>query len=428
MSEALLHYLWQFQYFEKNELQTTTGEPVQIFNPGLRNADAGPDFHSARMKIGEMEWIGSAEIHIQSSGWLAHRHDKDPAYDNVVLHIVWDNDKPIRRRDGSMLPTIELRDRVDKKFVSNYQRLLNSPETIPCAPYLPQVPEIIRISAVERAVIDRLESKAAKITETLVRNHGDWQETFYQILSRSFGFKVNADPFEQLARLLPLKVLRKHGDKLLQVEALLFGQAGFLDEEADDPYYTILRREYNILRQKYGLSDRRLNRSQWKFLRLRPANFPTIRLAELAALLFHRPALFSQCLEARSYDELFTLLAVENSEYWKSHYTFFRETREPVSFMGSSSISTVIINTVVPLLVAYGKSKDDQQFVDRAVTILQQTPPETNRITLEWKTMGMKSKTAFDSQGIIELNNGYCTRRRCLDCEVGVTLINPRKR
>lgn len=428
MSEAFLHYLWQFQYFNKHELRTTTDEPVQIFHPGFRNSHSGPDFHNARMKIGEMEWIGSAEIHIQSSGWMDHRHDSDPAYDNVVLHIVWDNDMPIRRRDGSLLPTIELKDRVEQKFFSNYQRLVNSPETIPCAPYLPQIHEIILVSALERAVVDRLETKSEKILEILQRNHGDWQETLYQILSGSFGFKVNAEPFQQLSRLLPYKVLRKHGDKLLQVEALLFGQAGFLDDEGDDEYYMLLRREYNVLRRKYSLSDRRLNRSQWKFLRLRPANFPTIRLAELAALLFYRPSLFSQLLEAQTYEDMCVLFTVEHSHYWKTHYTFFKEAREPVSFMGSASIATVIINTVVPLLVAYGKSKDDERYTERALAILQHTPSESNHIVSQWKNMGIKSKTAFDTQGIIELNNSYCARRRCLDCEIGMSLINPRRR
>lgn len=428
MSEAFIHYLWQFQYFNKNELQTTTGDLVQIFHPGIRNSHSGPDFYNARMKIGAMEWIGSAEIHIHSSGWMDHKHDSDPAYDNVVLHVVWDNDTPIRRRDGSLLPTIELHDRVEQKFFSNYQRLVNSPETIPCAPYLPQVHDIIRVSALERAVVDRLESKSLRISETLSRNHGDWQETFYQILSQSFGFKINAEPFQQLARLLPYKVLRKHGDKLLQVEALLFGQAGFLDDEAEDDYYMLLRREYNVLRQKYGLSDRRLNKSQWKFLRLRPANFPTIRLAELAALLYYRPSLFSQLLEMENFHDLCSLFLIEHSDYWKTHYTFFKEAREPISFMGSSSIATVIINTVVPLLVAYGKSKDDERYIERAVTILQHMPPEANHIVSQWKNMGMKSRTAFDTQGVIELNNSYCARRRCLDCEIGMSLINPRRR
>jgi hypothetical protein len=425
MSEAFLHYLWQFQYFDKHELQTTSGDPIQIFHSGIRNTHAGPDFNNARMKIGNMEWIGSAEIHVQASGWMDHKHDRDPSYENVVLHVVWNNDTPIRRTDGSLLPTLELSGRVDEKFFLDYQRLVSNPESIPCAPYFPKVNDITRLSMMERVLMDRLENKSSRIFEILHKNHNDWQETYYQVLARSFGFKVNADPFQQLAQLLPYKVLRKHSDKLVHVEALLFGQAGFLEDQSEDEYYALLRREYNLLRQKYSLSDRRLNKSQWKFLRLRPANFPTIRLAEFAALMYTRPNLFSHLLEAETFDELFALFSVEHSSYWTNHYTFVREAREPVSFMGSASISMVIINTVVPLLVAYGKSRDDQRYIDRAVSILQQTPPESNSIVTEWKSIGMKSRTAFDSQALIELQNNYCMKRRCLDCTIGVSLIKP---
>ena len=426
MSEAFLHYVWQFQYFDKHELQTTSGDPIQIFNPGNRNSHAGPDFQNARMKIGGMEWIGSAEIHIQASGWIEHKHDRDEAYENVILHVVWKNDKGIRRSDGSLLPTLELMNRVNPKFFLNYQRLVNSPESIPCAPFITQVKEITKYAMVDRVLMDRLEAKATRIFEILNKNHHDWQETCYQVLARSFGFKVNADPLQQLGQLLPYKVLRKHGDKLLHIEALLFGQAGFLEEDNDDEYYSLLKREYNLLRQKYKLSDRRLNKAQWKFLRLRPANFPTIRLAEFAALLHAQPTLFSTILEAETYPALVSIFSAQQSGYWTSHYTFFKNAKEPVNFLGESSIATIIVNVVVPLLVAYGKSRDDQRYVDRAVAILRQTPGESNTIISQWKTLGLNSKTAFDSQALIELQNNYCGKKRCLECAIGVSLINPR--
>ena len=426
MSEAFLHYIWQFQYFDKHELQTTSGDPIQIFNPGNRNSHAGPDFQNARMKIGGMEWIGSAEIHIQASGWLEHKHDRDEAYENVILHVVWKNDKAIPRSDGSLLPTLELMNRVNRKFFLNYQRLVNSPESIPCAPFLTQVNAITKLAMIDRVLIDRLESKSARIFEILNKNHHDWQETCYQVLARSFGLKVNPDPFQQLAQLLPYKVLRKHGDKLLHIEALLFGQAGFLEEDNDDEYYCLLRREYNLLRQKYSLSDRRLNKAQWKFLRLRPANFPTIRLAEFASLLHARPSLFSAILEAETYPALVSIFSAQQSGYWTCHYTFFKKAKEPVNFLGGASIVTLIVNAVGPLLVAYGKSRDDQRYVDRAVAILRQTPGESNTIISQWRTLGLNSKTAFDSQALIELQNNYCSKKRCLECTIGVSLINPR--
>jgi hypothetical protein len=207
------------------------------------------------------------------------------------------------------------------------------------------------------------------------------------------------------------------------VEALLFGQAGFLEEDLENEYYRLLRREYNVLRQKYNLSERRLSKVQWKFLRLRPANFPTIRLAEFAALIFSRPLLFSTILEATTYHELENIFTVKQSEYWSEHYTFSKSAREPVSGMGTSTIGTIIINGVAPLLVAYGKSKDDQHYIDRAISILQHTPAEANTIVTQWKNLGIKCKTAFDSQALIELQNSYCSKRRCLDCNIGVSLI-----
>jgi hypothetical protein len=424
MSEAFLHYLWQFQYFDKTELKTTAGESIQVFHPGYRNSHAGPDFANARIKIGDMEWVGSAEIHIQASGWMEHKHDRDPSYENVVLHVVWKNDKAIKRRDGSFLPTLELANRVNKRFFHEYQKLVNSPENIPCASYLPEVKEITKFSMMDRVLLNRLETKSMRVLEILRKNHSDWQETCYQLLARNFGFKVNAEPFQQLAQLLPYKVLRKHADKLLHIEALLFGQAGFLEEDFDDEHYQLLKREYNLLRQKFKLSDRRLNKAQWKFLRLRPANFPTIRLAQFAALLFQRPTLFSVMMEMDNYAALVSVFSIEQSEYWTSHYRFFKNAKEQVSFLGDASIANVIINTAVPLLVAYGKNRDDQSYIDRAVAILQQAPGEANSITAQWKTLGIKSKTAFDSQSLLELQTNYCSKRRCLDCTIGTTLIN----
>lgn len=426
MSEAFLHYLWQFQYFDKHELQTSSGDTIQIFNPGIRNTHAGPDFQNARMKIGGMEWIGSAEIHIHASGWMEHKHNLDPAYENVVLHVVWHNDMAITRHDGTLLPTLELMNRVDEKYFLDYQRLVNSPEKIPCAQFLPHVEDIVRLSMMEKVVLDRLESKCHRILDMLKKNRDDWEETCYQLLARSFGYKINADPFEQLARLLPYKVIRKHSDSLLHVEALLFGQAGFLEEDLDGDYYRLLRREYNLLRQKFKLSDRRLNKAQWKFLRLRPANFPTIRLAEFAALLYYKPSLFSTILETEAYQDLEALFSVKQSEFWTEHYTFSKNAKETVKGLGFSSIATIIINAVIPLLVAYGKSRNDQNYVDRAITILQHTPGESNTIIAQWKELGIRSKSAFDSQALIELQNNYCGKRRCLECNIGVSLLNPR--
>jgi hypothetical protein len=247
MTEAFLHYVWQFQYFDKSELYTTDGELISVFNPGSRNTHAGPDFFNGKVRIGPMEWIGTVEIHINASGWTDHKHDSDDAYENVILHVVWKEDKKIKRKDQSALPTLELKNRVDDKLLLQYKRLINNPEKIPCASSLSDVTQLIKFSMLDKALMHRLETKAIQIQTVLKRNNNDWDETTYQMLCKNFGFKVNADPFVQLGQSLPYKTLLKHADKPAQVEALFFGQAGFLEDESFDEYHQLLKREYALL-------------------------------------------------------------------------------------------------------------------------------------------------------------------------------------
>jgi len=426
MAEAFLHYLWQFQYFAKQNLLTTTGEVIRIFETGNRNTHAGPDFLNARVKIGAVEWVGSVEIHVHASGWTDHNHDADEAYENVILHVVWRDDKPVKRNDGSLLPTLELKQRVDEGLVLKYKKLLNAVDSIPCAPSILQVPELTRFSMLDRVLTERLQTKSQEVVAWLQRNLNNWEETCYQLLARNFGFKVNADPFLQLARSLPYKIILKHADKPTQLEALLFGQAGFLsDKKVNDDYVRELQREYTLLAQKYQLEPTQLNKTQWKFLRLRPANFPSVRLAQFAGLLHQRQNLFSRMLETESPAAFRQLIAVEVSAYWKTHYQLGVPAKDEVPSFGERSIDTVLINSVVPLLVAYGKSRDQQVLIDRAVTILQQLPAESNTVTRMWAGLGIKSKTAFDSQALLELNNNFCSKRRCLDCSMGASLLKP---
>jgi len=424
LTESFLHYLWQFQYFSKKELTTTHGESLQIFHPGIRNSHAGPDFSDARIAIGNLEWRGTVEIHIKASGWYDHHHGEDAAYENVILHVLWENDKPVVRSDGSVMPTLELKDRVDLTLWSKYKSLFTSAESIPCAQSWPAVQDVIKLSMLDKALTQRLESKAKRVLEMLEKNLGDWEETCYQLVCMNFGFKVNTDPFLQLSRALPYKILLKHGDQSLQQEALLFGQAGFLDKVSDEEYPKLLQREYTLLSKKYGLEKSQLHKSQWRFLRLRPANFPTVRLAQLAALIHRKKNFFSLVLAAQSYDELFTLLKTEQSVYWKTHYQFGKTT-EHVPALGKSSIQNIIINTVVPLLAAYSIAHDDQLYMERAIEVLHHLPAEKNVITRHWTELNYTVKTAFDSQALIELYNSYCQKRRCLDCVVGSFLIRP---
>jgi hypothetical protein len=422
MNEAFLHYIWQYQYFEKNNFRTTSGEPVTILQCGFKNTNAGPDFLNAKIKIGDVVWIGHVEIHINSSEWIDHRHHVDSAYENVILHVVWKENQSILQKDGAALPTAELKGRVSDDLLLRYRKLINQPDTIPCAHHLPNVEEIKKLAMIDKALVERLETKSLAIQERFEKNGSDWEQTAYQILCKNFGFKINSPSFERLSEILPYKVLQKH-DQLVQVEALLFGQAGFLDEQKNDDYFRLLKREYAILGKKYLLDDRRMNRSQWRFLRLRPANFPTIRLAQLAALVVNGKNMFSKIVDATSYQDLLEMFSFTQSEYWQTHYRFDHPTGEGISGMGRASIDNVIINTAIPLMVAYGKAKDDQRYLDHAISLMQQIPAEENVITKRWNEQHMLSSTAADSQGLIELFNNYCMKKRCLDCNIGFSIL-----
>jgi hypothetical protein len=425
MQESLLHYIWQFQYFDHADLKTSTGEQVQILNPGFRNSNAGPDFSDARIRIGQIEWIGSVEIHVYASGWRDHKHHHDPAYENVVLHVVWSNDFDVPRKDGSNLPTLELKRRVTESLLLRYNKVVLNPDSIPCSESLIHVNEITKISMLEKTLMSRLEAKALAILKMNRSNHGDWEETCYQLLFRNFGFKVNSEAFLTLSKSIPYKILCKHADKVLHVEALLFGQGGFLDDDFQDQYYLLLQREFNVLRRKFSLDGKKMSKVQWKFLRLRPANFPTIRIAQLANLLYRHKNIFSIFMEATSVSELKEILKVEQSVYWKTHYMFDRNHRDEIPGLGHMSIDNIIINTIIPLLVAVGKSRDDQSFVDRALVILENIAAEENAIIRKWTQLGIRCKGASDSQAIIELYSNFCLRKRCLDCNIGSALIRP---
>ena len=425
MNELFLHYIWQFQYFNKENLRCSTGEEITVVNPGLRNTHAGPDFYNAKLKLGPIEWAGSVEIHIYSSGWREHKHQDDLNYENVVLHVVWEENEKIYRKDGTRLPTLELRPRVASSFLLQYRRIVQSRHKIPCAAAIHTVSDLIRISMLDKTLMARLEAKASAVLQTLQKNNGDWEETCYQIICRNFGFKVNNDPFLQLAQSLPYKILMKHGDRLDQIEALIFGQAGFLKETINDAYYLLLKREYMLLRKKYDLGRKQMSKAQWRFLRLRPANFPTIRLAQLSSVLFHQKNMFSKMISTASSKELMPAFAVKPSDYWLHHYQFFKPQKKEIPSLGRLSIENIVINSIVPLMVAYGKARDDQRYVDRAVQLLHDTPAEENNILRAWAELGLRSVTAFDSQALIELHNSFCTRRRCLDCNIGFALLKP---
>jgi hypothetical protein len=427
MHESFIHYLWQMQYFDKQELKTTDGETIEVFTPGTLNADAGPDFSNARVKIGGISWVGTVEVHINSSMWFEHRHDVDGAYDNVILHVVWKHDSEIVRADNTRIPTLEIGNRVDPMLLKSYRQLASSSFAIPCKRSLPAVSDIVRLSMLDKALLLRLERKAAEVLTLYRQNDNDWDETFYQLLARNFGFKLNAEPFFHLARSLPQKLLRKHGDQPEQVEALLFGQAGYLEKSKGDDYYLRLKREHRTLAHKYSILETRMSRSQWKFLRLRPANFPTLRLAQFAALIQARQNIFSEVIASESLKSFVGIFSVPPSSYWFDHYQFGKRSTRATHEFGVSSIENLLINTVCPVMAAFGRHNDNQDHVDRAIQLLQEISPEENRITRSWTDIGLVARSSFDSQALIELYNNFCQRNNCLNCNIGASLVRPAK-
>jgi len=425
MNESFLHYIWELQYFDKKDLKTTDGETIMIMAPGKGNTNSGPDFQTAKIKIGPMDWAGSVEIHITASAWMSHGHSDDSAYDNVILHVVWQNDVPVSRTDGTRIPTLELQHRVDAEMIRNYKRLVNNPASIPCESSLNKVDSLTKLSMLDKALMQRLESKAANVMQLFNQANQDWEEVAFQLTARNFGFKINNEPFFSLTQSVPRKVLLKHGDNLTHIEALLFGQAGFLDYTINDEYLKLLQREYHALAAKYDLEKEKLKPSLWKFMRLRPANFPTLRIAQFSALIFKNKNLFSRITEAERLPEVKSIFDVSTSEYWHRHYRFGRSTARSISHLGDDSVDNILINTISPLLVAYGKQRGDQQFIDRAVDFLQKIPGETNKIVKSWKLLSLEAHSAFDSQALIELNNNFCLKRRCLSCNIGASLLKP---
>ncbi|TXK45937.1 DUF2851 family protein, partial [Pontibacter qinzhouensis] len=371
MKEDFLSYLWQYQYFEKTALSTAAGEQLQVLRVGFANSDAGPDFLEARLWVGEVEWSGSVEIHIRASDWHRHQHQQDPRYDQVVLHVVWEADKPVHRRDGTLVPVLELKSKVKPEILQTYQQLQKSNDTIPCAVFWPAVPEITKTAMMERTLVERLEQKGATILQNLTQNGNDWEQTAYELLCRGFGFKINQEPFERLARELPLAVVRKHQQSLFQVEALLYGQAGFLEQEMpEEEYPQKLAKEFSFLKHKYQLQPR-LQRQHWNFLRMRPANFPTVRLAQLAAVLSGHQQLFSRFLSANDIKAYEKLFMQPMSAYWQQHYMFSRENSTVQTGIGKSSAHNLIINVAVPLLAAFAQYTQERAYLEKAVALLE---------------------------------------------------------
>ncbi|MEA2105889.1 MAG: DUF2851 family protein [Bacteroidota bacterium] len=419
MKEEFLHYLWKYTLFNTSNLRTQTNEKVEVINPGLHNMDAGPDFFNAKIKIGDTTWAGNVEIHLKSSDWYHHQHHTDKAYDNVILQVVHQHDKDVYLSNNSLVPTMEIQ--FDEILLKNYEKLIDSESWIACEKDLHTVDDFLIQKWIEALMIERLKDKALRLKQELKQTQNNWEETFYRHLARNFGFKLNAEPFELLARSLPLKILAKHKNNLMQIEALLFGQAGFLNEETGDVYYQKLKREYQFLNHKFQLKP--IAKHLWKFLRSRPGNFPTVRLAQFAALIFQSKSLFSQIMDEQDMRKIRQMLQAKPSEYWETHYHFNKKSVKKTKPLGQSAIQILLINTAVPFLFVYGKHRGKEEFCDRALRLLSQIKPENNSIISNWKRLGLKPENAFESQALIQLKNKYCTFKKCLQCSIGNYII-----
>ena len=425
MNENFLHYIWEFRLFDSGSLFTATGEKLEIIKPGEHNTDDGPDFHNARIKIGNTIWAGNIEIHINASDWLRHNHHKNQSYNNIILHVVYNNDYTATRNNNESIPVLELKDLIPQGIYNRYQNIINSKQWIPCQKQIKHTDQLTLMSWLDRMVIERLEKKTELINLTLQNTKNNWEQTFYVHIARNFGFKLNAEPFEMLAKTTALSCLAKHRNNLLQLEAILFGQAGLLKNNLTEKYPSALRHEYSILKQKFTFSP--INGHLWKFLRLHPSGFPTIRVAQFAALIHKSSHLFSNILESHKLSEVEILLDAECSEYWQTHYVFGKESPKRSKKLGKSAIENVVINTVVPFLFIYGQKKKEEKYKDRAIKFLEQLEGEKNSVITKWKLLGMPVNTASNTQALLELKNNYCNSKQCLSCSIGNYILRKTK-
>ena len=419
--EHLLHYVWKHKLFPLKVLQTTNGLPVEVIDPGLQNPNAGPDFFNAKLKINGILWVGNIEIHAHASDWFHHGHDSDKVYDSVILHVVGEADGEITRTNGEVIPQLQLT--CPEHIRAHYHELCVADQYPACYPVLASLPKLTVHSWLTALQTERLEQKARLITQRLEHCNNNWEDAYFITLARNFGFGLNGDAFETWAGLLPLRAVDKHRNDLFQIEALFYGLAGlfedtFLKKEQEDEYSLRLCKEFRYLQRKFEF-PRVMDATLWRFLRLRPENFPHIRLAQLAYLYQKGDKLFSRLLEAETLSEVRELLTTRTSAYWESHYLFGQTSPHKEKTLGERSKNLIIINTVTPFLYTYGLHKADERMCERAGRFLEELKAEDNHITRAWSNAGLPVATAADSQALIQLRKEYCDKRKCLFCRFG---------
>jgi hypothetical protein len=426
LKEDFLHYIWQYRLLTCLDMRCKDGQPLQIIDPGLKNTNAGPDFTVARLRIGRQLWAGNVEIHVKSSDWFLHRHESDLSYDTVILHAVYEDDAVIYRTDGTLIPVLVLKDIVPEVQLSNYLQLISGRSSFPCAQQLKDAdPGKIR-TMLGQMITDRFAEKADELLEKMQQNRHNWQETYYYLLLRNFGFKINSVPFELLADALPNKLIARYRNHPQQVAALLFGVAGFLNREFKDDYPRQLKIEFQFLQKKHQLKT--LDRSLWKFLRIHPQNFPSLRIAQAAALLAGAHSLVLQMPDSLSVHEMIRIYtAFPPDDYWNNHSDFDKVCKPNSTKLGKYSAHNLAINTICLILYTYGSCNSYPQYIEKAIALLKTLPPEKNALLSRYQEAGLKPQHALDSQAVLQLNKKFCSQKKCLDCMIGIDLLGQNK-
>lgn len=420
MKEDFLHYLWKFKNFNTTALNTTAGEIITIIHVGQYLDQAGPDFFNAQIIIGNQKWAGNVEIHLKSSDWYVHHHEKDSAYENVILHVVWEHDIEIFRSDNSVIPVLELKNYVAFETVSNYKSLRAVKSWLFCENQLADLDEFLLTNWQERLFFERLERKSKPILDLLVTTNSDWESVLFSLLAKNFGLNTNGEQFLKVVSAIPFSVIRKESSELANMEALLFGNAGLLESDKEDHYYKDLKFRYYYLLQKYQLEKPLIAPVQ--FFKHRPDNFPTIRLSQLAALYHNQHNLFSKIISLNSVEEIYQLFNVSATSYWLNHYQFDKSSPKKKKLVSKSFIDLLIINTILPIQFAYAQSQGKENSED-LIQLLYGIAPEKNGIIIKFNSFGIKSKNAFQTQALLQLKNEYCDKSKCMSCAIGIELI-----
>lgn len=417
-----MQYVWKHRLWRSEDMVTNTGKKVRVVDPGLLNTDAGPDFFNAKIEIDGHMWVGNVEMHYRATDWKRHRHDSDKVYDSVILHVVAKDDAPVRRTNGELIPQLVLE--VSPQFNADYASLVGATIEVPCATKIKQVPHLTIVEWVEGLAFERLHGKVERIHQLLDSFNGSWEDVCYVTLARNFGFGINNDAFERLARRTPLRLLGKHSDSVLQIEALLFGQAGMLDAQKPgmDCYYNQLCTEYAFLSNKFQLTP--MEKESWKLFRIRPQNFPYRRIAMLAQFIEGGFRMMNRILEAEGEKEMRALFEVELSGYWTKHYTFGKPNERATATLSRSSIDIILINTVAPLLYAYGELTGNYEMTDKAIKLLEDLRAESNSIVSHFVAYGIDCPDALTSQALVQLKREYCDARKCIYCKIGHHLLS----